>query len=119
MKTKLLLVLLGLALIAGNIYFGVKYFTARADIKEARTLLAAKTTNDKIIEFTKLFVVKVLKAEAEVDFETRLKLENAVRDLKNEEILAQWQKFTESQTEIEAQTQVKNLLDMLVNKIKL
>lgn len=51
--------------------------------------------------------------------ETRLRLENAVRDLNNEQILAQWQKFTTSKTETEAQTQVKNLLELLVNKISL
>jgi len=38
--------------------------------------------------------------------------------LNDEEILTQWKKFTESETEDEAQTEVKNLLEMLVSKIK-
>lgn len=71
------------------------------------------------MEFAKFFIEKFLKAETGVDFETRLKLENAVRDLKDEEILAQWQKFAESKTEIDAQAEVKNLLEMLIDKIKI
>jgi len=64
-------------------------------------------------------IEKVLKAETEVDFETRLKLENAVRNLEDKEILARWSKFIESKTEAGAQEEVKNLLEALVNKIKI
>jgi CRISPR/Cas system endoribonuclease Cas6 (RAMP superfamily) len=63
-------------------------------------------------------IEKVLKAEKEVDFETRLKLENAVREINDKEILNQWIKFTESKTEDEAQNNIKNLLDLLVDKIQ-
>ncbi len=119
LKTKLLIAGLILLLLAGNIFFGVKYFTAQAQFNQAKALLEIKNTNTKVVEFTKLFVEKVLKAKSEVDFETRLNLENAVRNLKDEEILSQWQKFTESKTEAEAQNEVKNLLEKLVNKIKL
>lgn len=65
-----------------------------------------------------MFINDVLKSEGEVNFETRLKLENAVRNLQDEEILAQWQKFTNTQKEADAQTEVKVFLEMLVNKIK-
>ncbi len=74
--------------------------------------------NEKVLEVSKLFIEKVLKAETEVDFETRLKLENAVRNLGDQEIMNQWQKFVNSKTEIQAQIEVKNLLEILVNKIK-
>lgn len=68
------------------------------------------------MDFNKLFIEKVLKAEEKIDFEERLKLENMVRNLNDEEILIQWQKFTESKTETEAQDNVKDLLYILVNK---
>ncbi len=74
--------------------------------------------NEKVLEFSKLFIKQVFKAETEVDFETRLKLENAVRNLGDQEIMNQWQKFVNSKTEIQAQIEVKNLLEILVNKIK-
>ena len=73
--------------------------------------------NDKIISFSKLFIDKVLKAESDVSFEDRLQLENSVRDINNKDILAQWQKFTDSKNESQAQEEVKNLLYLLVNKI--
>lgn len=118
-KKKLLVIMLVSILLAGNVFFGIEYFTGRAELRRTEALLKTRNTNNKVIKFTKLFVNKVLKAESEVDFETRLRLENAVRDLNNEPILAQWQKFTDSKTETEAQTQVKNLLELLVNKISL
>ena len=74
--------------------------------------------NTKVINFTSLFVKKVLQADSEVDFETRLSLENAVRDLKDDEIMKEWQNFTGSKTEAEAQNSVKKLLGILINKIQ-
>jgi hypothetical protein len=53
-----------------------------------------------------------------VDFDTRLSLENGVRDLKDPEIMAEWQNFTGSKTEADAQNSVKKLLEMLVDKIQ-
>ncbi len=117
-KQKIFLIII-LILLVGNIFFGVKYFAAQKELQQTRTVLETQKINEKILDFTKLFIEKVLKAETEVNFETRLKLENAVRNLENEEILAQWQKFTESKTEVEAQREVKNLLEALVNKIKI
>lgn len=116
-KSKIILILI-LILLAGNVFLGVKYFSVVKELRQTQTTLETQKTNEKVLDFTKLFVAKVLKAETEVDFETRLKLENAIRNLGDEEILAQWQKFTESKTEADAQTKVKNLLEILVSKIK-
>jgi len=116
--SKTILTIIILLLIAGNVFFGFKYFAAQKEIRQTQTALETQTTQGKVLEFTKLFIEKVLKAETEVGFETRLKLENAVRNLDDEEILVQWQKFTESKTETGAQEEVKNLLEMLVNKIR-
>ena len=115
---KTILIIIILILIAGNVFFGLKYSAVQKELKLTRATLETQQTNEKVLEFTKLFIEKVLKTEIEVDFETRLKLENAVRNLGDEEILAQWNRFVDSKTEAEAQTEVKNLLEMLVNKIK-
>lgn len=109
-------VIAGLVLFSG--YFGYEYFALQRELKEVRGALNTQKTNEQVIDFSKLFIETVLKSEGEVNFETRLKLENMVRDLKDEEILAQWQKFIESKTEFEAQREVKNLLSMLVSKIR-
>ena len=54
-----------------------------------------------------------------MDFETRLSLENAVRDLKDKEVMEEWQNFTGSKTEAEAQNSVKKLLGILINKVRI
>ena len=115
-KTTLIIMLI---LLAGNVFLGVKYFSVVKELRQTETLLQTQTTNEKVLEFSKLFIKEVLKAETEVNFDTRLKLETAVRNLGDEEILNQWQKFAESKTEVQAQEEVKNLLEMLVNKIKI
>ncbi len=116
-KSKTILIL-ALILLAGNVFLGAKYFSVVKELRQTQAALQTQTTNEKVLEFTKLFIEKVLKVETEVDFETRLKLENAVRNLDDEEILVQWQKFTESKNEADAQEEVKNLLEMLAGKIK-
>ncbi len=117
LKRKTILIIVILLLVGGNVYFGFKYFANQKELQQVQAALGTQKINDKVLEFTKLFIEKVLKAETEVDFETRLKLENAVRNLGDEEVLGEWQKFVESKTETEAQDNVKNLLEILVSKI--
>ena len=105
-------------LLIGNIFFGTKYFATQMDLRQAREALEIQRVRGNVLGFTKMFIATVLKAKTEVDFETRLKLETAVRNLNDQEILAQWQKFVDSKAEIDAQENVKNLLEILVNKIQ-
>lgn len=104
-------------LVAGNILLGVNYFIAQENIKTLERNVKTQQYSAKVLQFTNLFIEKVLKAQTEVSFKDRLKLENSVRDLNDPEILVQWQKFTASQTEQDAQKEVKNLLELLVKKI--
>jgi len=117
-KTIFILIVIILLAAGGNVFLGFKYFSVVKEFRQTQTALETQKTNDKVLEFTKFFIEEVLKAETEVDFETRLKLENAVRDLGDGEILAQWQKFVDSRTETAAQEEVKNLLELLVGKIR-
>jgi len=103
-----------IVLLAGNIIWGFQYFNLK---KEVEVSLHNQVLNDKVLAFTNLFIDKVLTSNTEVDFDTRLKLENSIRELENKNILTQWQKFTASKTEADAQIEVKNLLQMLVNNI--
>lgn len=115
---KTILTIIILLLLAGNVFFGAKYFAVKDQLRQTQAALETQTTNGKILRFNKLFISKVLRAKSEIDFETRLRLENTVRDLNDEEILTQWKKFTDSQTEVQSQEEVKNLLEMLANKIQ-
>jgi hypothetical protein len=80
-------------------------------------VLEERSSSQAIIQFGQLFIDKVLRAEGEVNFDTRLELENKVRALNDKDILAGWQKFLASKTEIEAQTNIKDFLALLFNKI--
>ena len=108
-----LIVLIGV-LVVGNVFFGLGYWSQNNELGRAEVA----AVNTKVLDFTSLFIREVLQAESEVDFETRLNLENAVRDLKDAEIMAEWQTFVASSTELEAQNSVKKLLEILVGKIQ-
>ncbi len=116
-KQKIVLIIIILILVTGNVFLSVSYFFAQKNLQITTQQLKNQKNNEKIINFANLFITKVLKAEKEVSFEDRLKLENAVRDLHDEEILVQWEKFITSKTEAEAQDAVKDLLELLVKKI--
>jgi HSP90 family molecular chaperone len=113
-----ILIIVVLFLVIGNIFFFLKYSSAKKQLAQTQSALSTQQTNGNILSFTDLFIEKVLKADSEVDFETRLELENAVRNLNDSDVLAQWQKFTNAQTQEEAQKEVKNLLEMLVGKVR-
>ena len=108
-----------LILVVSNIFLGIKYLNAKDDLKSVRTKITIQESNTQILEFTKLFIDEVLKSETEVNFEIRLKLENAVRSLGDDDILSHWQRFVQSQDEIQAQIEVKNLLGILIEKIRI
>jgi hypothetical protein len=105
-------------LLAGNIAWGFEYIALNNSYKEISILGNKSESNNTILTFTRMFIDEVIKTNKEVDFDTRLKLENAVRDTKDAEVLSAWKMFIDSKTEIEAQNNVKNLLGILINKIK-
>jgi hypothetical protein len=115
---KLFIEIFILVLVLGNVFFAYNYFTTERDLRAIKATEAKAELNTKVINFTAMFINKVLQADKEVDFETRLSLENAVRELKDEEVMAEWQNFTSSKTEADAQNSVKKLLGILVSKIQ-
>ena len=78
----------------------------------------AQQINIRTLSFTDMFVKKVLLVDREIDFDTRLTLEAAVRSLDDQQIFDQWQRFTKAQTKEDASDQAKQLLNLLVKKIK-
>lgn len=100
-----------LVLLAGG------YFLKAQEAKQLRAELQTQKTNGKVASFLDLFIQKVLKTDKEVSFEDRLQLENAVRDINDQEILAKWEQFTNGQTESQIQDGVKALLEVLARKI--
>lgn len=116
-KKSVILTLLIFVLIAGNILLGIEYLLSRIELNEIKQISKVQQTNAKILFFAKLFVDKVLLGSNVVGFEDRLQLENAVRDINDAEIFAQWQKFTNASTDEGAQREVGILFNMLLDRI--
>lgn len=76
-------------------------------------------TNTNVVVFTQALIEKVLKSTSPVDFETRLSLENMVRNLNDKAILDEWNNFVNSSDSNQAQIEIKSLLDLLVKKINI
>ena len=115
-KQRLILIIVVGALTMSAVYFGMKTYSLSRELAISQADAASVHKNEQVINFARFFIEKVLNTDTEVDFETRLQLENAVRNLKDDQILARWQKFIASKTEAEAQTEVKNLLRLLIGK---
>ncbi len=116
MFKKLSIILLILSLSANIILSGWLVFT-KINENKANQRLRAQQINEKALSFEKLFVEKVLNSRNEISFEDRLQLENAVRQLNDQAIFIQWQKFTKSENNEDAQLQAGNLFTLLINKI--
>jgi len=70
-----------------------------------------------ILAFEKLFIEKVLASKGEVSYEDRLDLESAVQNIKDNQIKDNWQVFLNSTTEIEAQKNALDLLELIAKKV--
>ena len=116
-RRKLLETIVLILLVFGNIFFGINYYLQLQEVKKINQQLQAEQTNAKVVNFLNLFVEKVLKTDQPVSFDDRLKLENAVRDINDPNILAKWEQFTGGQTVDQIQAAVKDLLEALVRKI--
>jgi len=114
---KIILTAIALIVAFGVISLSVGYFLQAQKIQRLQKELNVRQTNAKLVSFLDTFIKKVLKAQGEVSFEDRLKLENAVRDLNDKELLSLWESFTQAATAEQIQQNVKNLLEGLVNKI--
>ena len=118
MKTseKVLIALVAVFVLA-SAYLLTQYVLAKTQLREVNKIVKAQQINDKIVFFTQLFIDKVLSGQTEVSFEDRLQLEKAVRELNDQEIFDQWQKFVKGGTEQEGQQNLTKLLKLLVIKI--
>jgi hypothetical protein len=96
----------------------LKYFKLQKEIPSPKEKIMIKEINEGVLEFTQLFIEKVLKGYKEVNFEIRAELDRRVRELGDSQILAQWNNFLESKSEAEIQEEVIKLLNLLIVKIR-
>ena len=100
--------------LAGMIYFGVASYRLqrKVDLLESQPRLSVDA--NKSFVFMRDFISNVVGSSSEVDFESRLRLENEVRALNDSEILSQWKAFVASKNEREAQAHVLDILKRLI-----
>lgn len=117
-RAKVIYSLVVVVLFAGMVFFALRCAASLSEVREAKALLERERTNSQMLDFTAMFIDKVVQSKEEVDFETRLALENKVRELNNQAVFDQWNKFTASKTEAAAQVEVKKLLLLLLSEAK-
>ncbi|GIW65616.1 MAG: hypothetical protein KatS3mg094_135 [Candidatus Parcubacteria bacterium] len=112
------LLILSLLLFLGNIgsIFYIKQLQDKIIYLQRKQEEITKPVNRQSLEFLDLLVKKVLKADKEVNFETKLLLENKVRELRDKEILDTWNEFVNSKNETQAQKNIKDLIEILIER---
>ncbi len=116
-KKNITLAIIILLLVLGNIFFAVTYFLKAQEVAKLQKQVTTQQINAKTASFLNLFIQKVLKTDKEVAFEDRLKLENAIRDINDPELLQKWEEFTGGTNEVQIQQGVKDLLEALAKKL--
>ena len=105
-------------LLLSNLFLGVKYFNANKELKGTISVTTVQEERTKFTEFNRTFISEVLQAKSEVNYDTRLKLDEMIKDINDQELTAQWQKFTDSKTEEEAQDETVKLLGFLAERME-
>ncbi len=103
--------------LAVNIAGAVNYMRDRDRVQMTIEEKIEQARRKKTVDFLKIFIVKVVKAQGEVGFDDRLKLENAVRELDDAIVLAKWKEFVDSKQSEDAQNNLKELLGLLVQRL--
>ena len=111
---KIIITLIILILLAGTVFFAVRYYSAEAQLQN---VLSKSNANKNVLTFDKLFVTKVLAIQGQVSYQDTLELENAVDNTKDPDLINGWHTFLASTTEQDAQTSVLNLLSLFPDKI--
>ena len=119
MAQRVLILILIIALALGNIFLFVRLMSTQDQLAAKETVLINQSINERALNFANLFIDKVLQAKGgEVSLDDRLALENSVRALGDQQIFNTWNDFVNSKTELDAQDAVKNLLSLLVRKVR-
>ena len=112
--TSILLVIL----LGGNLYFSVQYvenMKQQSATSEAND--AAFNTRLQVAGFLKEFIDVVLNTQGAIPFDSRVKLENDILQIKDPTLTAQWQAFVTSKDSKVAQQSAVKLMALLADKM--
>jgi hypothetical protein len=114
-KARLLSNILMLILLIGNIFFSIQYIGSikqEALAKEDNTI-----ERIQISRFLKSFIDIVINSQGTVSFEDRVKLENDIRQIRDADLIKQWESFVDSKDSKIAQSTAIKLMSMLTSKM--
>ena len=117
-KTKVLGIIV-IVLFISNIFFVWMFISLKISVRNLENKTSSQKVNANILNFTQLFMDKVLGGSKEVSFNDRLQLENSVRNLNDKEIFDSWQVFTKAKDSAEVQKDFYGLFQLLLKKITL
>lgn len=102
---------------SGMLYLAVDRYLINLELVKAQSAIVKQQDDIKTTLFTRLFIDKVLLSKGTVNFEDRLKLENAVRDMSDPEVFKKWQDFVSCTDDVKAQEIVGTMLRLLVDRM--
>lgn len=114
---KIVTLIIILALVVLVVFLAAQWVWLKIDFNQLQKTVKIQQTNQKTLEFANFFVDKVLLSSQQVSFEERLQMENMVRDINDQQILDQWNKFVKSDRNEDVQKELVNLLKLLLSKI--
>src|SRR3989344_5480024 len=109
-----LIKVLSVVVLAGMIFFMIMSFKLQGKINVLESQPRLSVDANKSFIFMQDFISNVIGSSTEVDFETRLRLENEVRAINDPDILSKWKAFIASKNESEAQGHVLSILQRLI-----
>src|SRR3989344_2385278 len=95
-------------------FFLIMSFKLQGKINVLESQPRLSVDANKSFIFMQDFISNVIGSSTEVDFETRLRLENEVRAINDPDILSKWKAFIASKNESEAQGHVLSILQRLI-----
>lgn len=115
-RTRLMSNILMIVLLAGNIFFSIQY---TENIKQQQLTQESDTSTMRIqaSRLLKSFIDVVLNTEGQaISYDDRILLENEVRQMKDADILKNWNIFVNSSDAKTAQQNAVSFMKLLANK---
>jgi len=117
-KTRLTTNLIMLVLLCSNIFFAIQYTeNLKQEAQQQAQQDDSATTRIQISRFLKFFIDTVLNTKGGISTEDRLKLENDIHQIHDQDLIKQWDVFVASKDGKEAQVNAVKLMSMLGSKM--
>ena len=110
--------ILVLILLVGNIFFAYQYISVLNSNKNESVAGGQKTTqHEQITNFNKFFVQTVLNSKGGISSDDRIKLENDMIQIHDQDLLKSWNEFVNSKDDKTSQLNAMKLFQLLADKM--